>query len=74
MIHQASGLLFGNMQELEESLEEIHRTNDILFKIITDKTKIKQETLSELIQHKRDWYLTAQEALDLGLITEIVYP
>ena len=74
MIHQASGLLFGNMQELEESLEEIHRTNDILFKIITDKTKIKQETLSELIQHKRDWYLTSQEALDLGLITEIIYP
>ncbi len=72
MIHQASGLLFGNVQELEESLEEIHRINDILFKIITDKTKITQDTLNELIQHKRDWFLTAQEALELGLITEII--
>ena len=72
MIHQAAGLLFGNVQEMEESLEEIRRINDILFGIITSKTSIKQETLNELIEHKRDWYLTAQQALELGIITEII--
>ena len=72
MIHQASGLLFGNAQEMEESLEEIHRINDVLFGIITSNTSIKQETLTDLIEHKRDWYLTAQQALELGIITEII--
>ena len=72
MIHQASGLLFGNVQEMEESLDEIHRINDVLFGIITSKTTIKQEVLTNLIEHKRDWYLTAQQALELGIITEII--
>ena len=72
MIHQAAGLLFGNVQEMEESLEEIRRINDILFGIITSKTSIQKETLDELIEHKRDWYLTAQQALELGIITEII--
>ena len=72
MIHQAAGLLFGYVQEMEESLEEIRRINDILFGIITSKTSIKQDTLDELIEHKRDWYLTAQQALELGIITEII--
>ena len=72
MIHQAAGLLFGNVQEMEESLEEIRHINDILFGIITSKTSIQKETLDELIEHKRDWYLTAQQALELGVITEII--
>ena len=72
MIHQASGLLFGYMKDMQESLEEIRRMNDIMFGIITQKTSIKKETLIELIEHKRDWFLTAKEALEMGLITEII--
>ena len=30
------------------------------------------DDLDELIEHKRDWYLTAQQALELGIITEII--
>ena len=72
MIHQVSGLLFGYMQDMKESLEEVQRLNEIMFSIITQKTSIKKETLTELIEHKRDWFLTAKEALDLGLITELI--
>jgi len=72
MIHQVSGFLFGKMKDMAENWEETKRINDILFDIITAKTKISGETLKDLVDHKKDWFMTAQEALELGLITEII--
>lgn len=72
MIHQVSGLLFGYLQDMEEKAEEIKRINEMLFKIITERTAITNEQLDDIVSHKREWYITAQEALTLGIITEII--
>lgn len=72
MIHQVSGVAFGTLRELEESVEEVNRINNMLFNIIREKTKITQEQLDDVLKYKRDWFITAEEALNLGIITEII--
>lgn len=71
MIHQVSSMALGCLQDIEESIEETKRINDLLFSIIESKTKITREMLNDVAEKKKDWYLT-EEALELGIITEII--
>ena len=72
LIHQAMGLALGSLSEMKASVEEVSRVNAILFNIITTKTKVTQERLNEVLEYKQNWILTAQEAFELGIITEII--
>lgn len=72
MIHQASGQTWGTVKNMEESMEEKRRVNDMIFSIIREKTNISEEKLTEVANYKRDWFITAEEALSLGIITEII--
>ena len=72
MIHQVSGMSLGTLQEMMESVEETTRVNDVLSGIIIGRTKITKEKLDEITRAKKDWIFTAEEALELGVITEII--
>lgn len=72
MIHQVSGLSFGTLREMEDTVAEASRINDILFNIIKSKTKVTEDQLNEVLQKKKDWFLTAEEALALGILTELL--
>ena len=72
MIHQVSGLSFGTLREMEETVAETSRINEILFNIIKSKTKVTEDQLNEVLQKKKDWFMTAEEALSLGILTEFV--
>lgn len=72
MIHQASGQTWGTITDMEESMEEKRRVNETIFNIIKQKTRIPEEKLDEVMNYKRDWFITAEEALELGIITEII--
>ena len=72
MIHQVSGLSFGTLREMEDTVAEASRINEILFNIIKSKTKVTEEQLNEVLQKKKDWFMTAEEALELGILTELV--
>ena len=72
MIHQVSGISLGTLRDMEETVAEVSRINDMLFKVIKSKTKITEERLNQVIQQKQDWIITAEEALELGIITEIL--
>lgn len=72
MIHQASGQTWGTVKDMEESMEEKRRINDMIFSIIREKTNISEEKLTEVTNYKRDWFITAEDALSLGIITEII--
>lgn len=70
MLHQSSGGAVGNIQDAEITMKEWIKTNDILFELLgeyCDKTP-------EQIKHdsSRDLWLDSQEALDYGIIDEIV--
>ena len=72
MIHQVQGISIGSLREMEDSVAEASRINDILFRIIKEKTKITDTQLNDVVQNRKDWFLTADEALELGIVTEII--
>ena len=72
MIHQVSGFSFGTLKDMEETVAEVSRENDMLFQVIKAKTKITEEQLNDVIRNKKDWFISAEEALELGILTEII--
>ena len=72
MIHELSAGAIGKLADLEESVDESKRLNKVLFDIIEKETKITKEQLEEIYNKKQDWFLTAEDALKLGIITEII--
>lgn len=72
MIHELSGGFIGKIAEMEESVDESKRLNNILFDIIEKETNITKSKLMDIYERKKDWFITAEEALELGLITEII--
>lgn len=72
MIHEISSGAIGKLADLEESVDEAKRLNKVLFDIIEKETRITKAQLEEIYNKKQDWFITAEEALKLGLITEII--
>jgi ATP-dependent protease ClpP protease subunit len=72
MIHEGSSGAIGKVSDMEDSIDESKRLNDIYFGIIESETKIPKSKLDEIRKRRKDWYFTAEEALEYGLITEII--
>jgi ATP-dependent Clp protease protease subunit len=72
MIHELSSGVIGKLADMEESIDEAKRINRVLFDIIEKETKITHSRLKEIYDKKKDWFFTAEEALEIGLITEII--
>ena len=72
MIHELSGGVIGKIADMEESIDESKRINNILFDIIEKETNITKSKLMDIYERKKDWFITADEALELGIITEII--
>lgn len=72
MIHEMTSGYLGKLADMENDLEESKRLQKTLWDIITSETKITQKQLDDIYEKKKDWYLSAEEALEYGLITEII--
>ena len=72
MIHEGSSGFIGKVADMEESVEESKRLREVIFDIIEKETKISKAKLDEVRKSRMDWFLTAEEALEYGLITEII--
>lgn len=71
MIHSIASWTGGKLQDIEDDLEETKRLADIMKNIYTERTNITLKQLKEIDKLKKDWVLTADEAKDVGLITNI---
>ena len=70
MIHQPSGGAQGQATEIEIAAEHILRTKKKLNTILSEKTGQPYETIVK--DTERDNWLTAQEALEYGLIDKVM--
>lgn len=70
MIHQVSSGMQGQCADLEIAVREAKKHQDELYKILSDNTGKPFEQIS--IDADRDCWFTAQEAVDYGLIDEII--
>lgn len=72
MYHQMSYGMEGTQQEFEEIADYKKYVQSILELYIVERTKIKQSQLKENRVKKQDWFIFAQEALELGIVTDII--
>ena len=70
MIHQPSGGAQGQATEIEIAAEHILRTKKKLNTILSENTRQRYETIVK--DTERDNWLTAQEALEYGLIDKVM--
>jgi ATP-dependent protease ClpP protease subunit len=57
---------------MEEKIEESKRLQEQLESIVKEKTNISKKKLKEILDTKKDWYMTSEEALSLGVVDEIL--
>ena len=70
MLHQSSGGAVGNIQDARISMTEWEKTNEILFKLLGEYTgKTSKQVMKD---STRDKWLSAEEALDYGIIDEVI--
>jgi ATP-dependent Clp protease, protease subunit len=72
LYHQVSSIAIGEVKNMEERIEETKRLQKLLEQLTLDKTKITAKKLEKIYKTKQDWYMTAEEALKLGVVDEIL--
>jgi ATP-dependent Clp protease protease subunit len=72
MCHQPSSATWGTLQEMEESVEENIALWVRLKELIIKYTKITDEQLEDIKSRKYDWFMWSEEALELGVIDQII--
>lgn len=63
---------YEKLQHYEQEVKESKRLWELYNNIIVTNTKITLSTLQQIQKERRDWYLTAKEALKLGIIDKII--
>jgi len=71
MLHQVSGAAIGNMTELQNSVEETRRLQDIYLDILSKETGTSAEKILKDISNG-DFYMTSREAIEYGLADQLV--
>ena len=72
LCHQPSGGTYGTLQAINENTNELNRLWEIFKDIIQEHTNISEERLEEMKRCKEDWILNPKQALELGVIDEII--
>jgi ATP-dependent Clp protease protease subunit len=72
LYHQVSSGFYGKIQDMEEHLEESKRLQKKIETLTLERTSISKKKLSQILKNKIDWYMSAEEALSLGVIDGII--
>ena len=70
MIHQVSGGAQGTASDVERSVEFMYKLNRRLRRIIAENTGRTEEQVAK--DADRDYYMTAEEAKEYGIVDEVV--
>ena len=72
LLHQTSGGAQGQASDVKIQTEELLRMRDLLVKILANHTGKQKRTIQK--DTDRDYYMSAEEAIEYGLIDRIVPP
>lgn len=74
MIHSSS--TSGNMKKDIEQLNDLVRTmndwEEEFYNYVINNTKISKEMLTDMRKYRKDWYINAKQAIELGCADEII--
>lgn len=71
MIHNLSSASWGQLGTMREDVKQCEVLESKIINILVENTNIKKDKLKQIFREKTDWYLNADEALDLGIIDMI---
>ena len=60
------------VNKLNEDLKAINKLEERMEKLVLENTKITQEQIDDINNRNLDWYISAEEALELGIVDEIL--
>ena len=72
MFHGVQGGYFGRVSSLENEVEEIKLLQDQMVDTLISETKMTKRTINKMLAKKTDVYLSAEEAVKLGIADIIV--
>jgi ATP-dependent Clp protease protease subunit len=72
LYHQVSTVKSGTLKEIEEDIMETKRLQETIEEITLERTKITKKKLKEIYDGKIDWFMSAKEAVELGVVDEIL--
>lgn len=70
ILHKGSAALSGDYENIISSIEDYKKEIEKMIGFIIEKSKYTKEEVEEHIN--KDWYVRAQEALEKGMVDEIV--
>ena len=70
MVHEASAEIFGKSADIKANAEHIDELEEEVYKMMANKTKQDIEFWKKSC--RKDYYMTAPKALELGLIDKII--
>lgn len=71
MLHRAGGGTVGNITEMEDDIATTKLLESILIRLLASRSSKDEAYFRKLVSRRKDLWLSATEALDLGLIDEI---
>ena len=75
MVHKVSSGMWGNIDDLENEVEETKRLNAEFLEILAENTNFDVKTWEDALNGEngaRELYIPAEEALKIGIVDEIV--
>ena len=69
MFHEGSASIFGDAGKVKDTMRFYEKQLEIAKQMMFTRTKITPELYEK--KEDNDWYLTAQEALELGVVDEL---
>jgi ATP-dependent protease ClpP protease subunit len=74
MIHPISGGIEGNFFQMKNDIKETERQQQMMEDMLLRETKMTRTQLKQIMKSGYDNYITAQEALKLGIVDAIIEP
>ena len=70
MFHDVTGWVNDKTEGIKQELEESKRLSKMYCNIITNNSLVRQETLDDYITRKAEWFISAEEAINLKIAYE----
>jgi ATP-dependent Clp protease protease subunit len=72
MMHPVSGGMYGNVFEVLHESKEHRRLHDLMVQALCRETKMKPADIQKIMKAGHDYYITADEAIKLGVVDRMV--
>ena len=71
MLHSVIGGSTGPMHQLENEFAEVKKIQDAYIKTLVEETNLTEKELRKLLKRKTNVYLSAEEAVEMGIADEV---